>query len=106
MHAAARVGARIAGAFLVAPADVEQAPGLEELRGFGPVPRVRLPFPSCVIASTDDPYLKAERAVEFAQAWGADLRLAGPAGHLNTASGLGHWPEGRAWLAEFSRRLG
>ena len=51
------------------------------------------------MVSTDDSYCSAERGSAFAADWGAGLVVAGPRGHLNDASGLGDWPEGRAMLA-------
>jgi predicted alpha/beta hydrolase family esterase len=104
VHHAARGGRRIAGALLVAPADVEHAPGLPMLRGFGPVPRTPLPFPAAVVASTDDPYLPRAGAAEFASAWGAELHDVGAAGHINSDSDLGEWAAGRAIWDDFRRR--
>jgi predicted alpha/beta hydrolase family esterase len=62
------------------------------------MPLVRLPFPSVVVASSDDPYVTVERATTFATAWGSALKLVEGAGHLNSASGLGEWPAGYALL--------
>jgi hypothetical protein len=62
------------------------------------MPLVRLPFPSIVVASTDDPYVTVDRATAFATAWGSRLTLVERAGHLNSASGLGDWPLGYALL--------
>ena len=45
----------VAGALLVAPADVDRAGAPVELQGFAPTPRFARPFPSLVVASTDDP---------------------------------------------------
>src|SRR6266545_783912 len=48
-HWAGRPGAAARGALLVAPADVDCALRTsEEVRSFGPIPLVRLPFPSIV----------------------------------------------------------
>jgi uncharacterized protein len=100
-----RGGAGVAGAFLVAPSDVE-APGYPvEGRTFSSMPLVPLPFPSMVIASTDDVYVSVERAKQFASAWGSELRFIGDAGHINGASGHGPWPEGEAMLLDFIARL-
>jgi uncharacterized protein len=63
---------------------------------------VRLPFPSVVVASTDDPYVSVARATEFAEAWGSRLTLIGDAGHINGASGHGPWPDGEAMLFELA----
>jgi predicted alpha/beta hydrolase family esterase len=97
--AAARPASAVAGAFLVAPADIERA-GVPELENFCPVPLQRLPFPSIVVASTDDPWCTPERTRLFADAWGARLEFTGAHGHLNSDSGLGDWPFGRKLLAE------
>jgi predicted alpha/beta hydrolase family esterase len=64
------------------------------------MPLLRLPFRTIVVASTNDGYVTAERAAYFARCWGARIEFAGPAGHINSASGLGSWPEGFALLQE------
>ena len=84
----------VRGALLVAPSDVEAPSYPEGTEGFKPMPRNRLPFPSIVVASTDDPYVPLERAEDFARAWGSELVNIGPAGHVSSASGLGDWPVG------------
>ena len=95
--AAIRKG-KAAGAFLVAPADVEAANCPSELRPFAPIPRRVIPFPTHVVASHDDPYVTPKRAEEFATSWGATFTDIGNAGHINSDSGHGAWPEGRALL--------
>ncbi|MBX3735834.1 MAG: serine hydrolase family protein [Candidatus Didemnitutus sp.] len=104
-HAVRCGGGKIAGAFLVAPSDVERAPDLPMLRGFGPIPRERLAFPALVIASTDDPYASLTRATEWAEGWGAELRVLERLGHINSDSDLGAWPVGQALWQEFLGRL-
>ena len=49
-----------------------------------------------MIASSNDPHCSIERAQQFAKAWGSDLSIIANAGHINTASGHGPWPEGPA----------
>lgn len=89
----------IRAALLVAPADVESAcPAREAVQGFGPIPMQRLPFPSTVVTSADDPYVSVERAAAFAAAWDASLIDIGPCGHINVEAGFGPWPEGRCML--------
>lgn len=89
----------IKAALLVAPADVEEAgPAREAVRGFGPIPLRRLPFPSTVVTSADDPYVSVGRATAFAAAWGASLIDIGRCGHMNVEAGFGPWPEGRRML--------
>jgi uncharacterized protein len=99
-HAAARLSAAtVAAALLVAPADVDSpAHTPPETRDFAPLPLRPLPFPANVVASRDDPYVTLARARELAAAWGAEFVDAGARGHLNAASGLGDWPEGRRLL--------
>lgn len=93
----------VAGALLVAPADVERSDTPAELRSFAPVPTERLPFPSVLVASRTDPYLDWQRAVELATNWGSRLHDAGAAGHINTDAGFGPWPEGLTLLGELMR---
>jgi hypothetical protein len=83
----------VAGALLVAPADVDRGTA-RELAGFAPTPQQPLPFPSIVIGSQDDPWIAIDRARGLAACWGSHFVDAGRAGHLNAASGLGRWPEG------------
>jgi predicted alpha/beta hydrolase family esterase len=91
----------IAGAMLVAPADVDSdAHTPPEMRAFRPMPMATLPFHSIVIASSDDPYVDRNRAAAFATAWGSRFVDIGAAGHINTGSGFGAWPLGRLLLDE------
>ena len=76
-----------------------------DVAAFGPVPRGPLPFPSLLVASRDDPYCAYERAEDFGYAWGAATLDAGTAGHLNTDSGYGPWPEGLMRFAGFIKQL-
>jgi hypothetical protein len=104
----------VAGAFLVAPADVDNASAWPVTEGevfdvpgsgFAPLPREPLPFPAALIASTNDPYCTIERARALAGAWGATLVEAGALGHINPASGHGPWPEGVLRFGGFLSRL-
>lgn len=91
--------AKVRGALLVAPADIDTAevPGLVNFR---PVPLAPLPFPSVVVAGDDDPWAALPRSELFARAWGSRLVVVPGGGHLNAASGLGAWPQGRELLEE------
>jgi predicted alpha/beta hydrolase family esterase len=98
-HWASRPGIVAKGALLVAPADVDspfRTP--DEVRSFSPISLKRLPFPSVVVASTDDPFVSMERANEFAAAWGSRMVTLEKAGHINADAGFGPWPEGRRLL--------
>lgn len=105
----------IAGAFFVAPADVDNAsqwPVTEgytfgsAAHGFAPLPTTPMPFPTHIIASENDPYCSLSRAKEVAQQWGATIAEAGAVGHINVNSGHGPWPEGLMQLGWFLKRLG
>lgn len=94
-------GRGVAGALLVAPADVDRdVPRTEVLRHFAPLPRRALPFPSIVVASRDDPYVAFERAALFARDWGSRLVDLGAAGHINVASGHHSFSRGLTLLRE------
>jgi len=90
--------ARVRGALLVAPSDIEAPSYPPGTTGFAPLPLDRLPFASVVVASSDDPYVTLVRARQFAAAWGGELVDIGAAGHINTGSGHGPWPDGLALL--------
>jgi predicted alpha/beta hydrolase family esterase len=89
---------RVKAALLVAPGDPEREALRPVLSSWSPVAMQRLPFASVLIGSENDPYCSAERACQFAEAWGADWVSAGLQGHLNADSQLGDWPEGHAQL--------
>lgn len=97
----------VLGALLATPPDFERPmpegyPSLAELEAGGwlPVPRGRLPFPSLVAASRDDPLGAFDRVAELARGWGSRLVDLGPVGHLNPASGFGDWPMAESLIAE------
>jgi uncharacterized protein len=89
---------KVRGALLVAPSDPEGPSFPDGPTGFAPMPLARLPFPSIVVASRDDPYVTPERAREYAGAWGSEVVDLGDAGHINAASGLGTWAAGYGLL--------
>jgi len=96
--------AKVQGALLVAPGDVEREDLRQQIPGWAPIVRQRLPFAAVLVGSADDPYCSAERARGLAADWGARFVDAGARGHLNAESGLGDWPEGRALLLEPNRK--
>ena len=63
----------------------------------------RVPVRSILVASADDPYGTAAHAAEVARVWGSELVEVGAKGHVNAASRLGAWPEGRALLERLVR---
>ena len=107
VHWALRHRRAIAGALLATPADVESPlpegyPAMQtlEANGWLPIPRVRLPFPSVVAASSNDPLGRVERIAALAHAWGSRLVDIGAAGHLNPASEYGAGPGAELLLPE------
>lgn len=101
-HWALRRGsAPIKGALMVAPADVDNRDTIPaEAACFGPMPLGLLPFPTTVVASTNDSFVELQRAQVFATAWGSDFHNIGAAGHINADSHLGEWDAGWALLQD------
>ncbi len=96
---------RVGGAFLVAPPWLTASDSCPpQLAEFLPVPTSKLPFPSILAASEDDPYLPIEIAVRLARAWGSEFADLGRQGHINIASGHGDWPEGERLLERLTQR--
>jgi uncharacterized protein len=93
---------RVRGALLVAPPDVEREGGPPQIATWRPIVRQRLPFPTLVVYSEDDPYAAVDRVLDMATDWGSTARSAGRRGHLNGESGLADWPEAQSWLAELA----
>jgi uncharacterized protein len=108
MHwATSPLAARVAGAFMVAPSDRGPADIWDgaAASGFAPMVLDRLPFPALVLAARNDPYVAFDRAVIFADRWGADLIDMGQAGHMGNDAGLGVWPVGLVHLGAFLATL-
>lgn len=85
----------IVGALLVAPADAEASKRLTFVVGFHEIPQEKLPFPSVVVASSNDRYASISRSEKFAKDWGSQFINLGKKGHINAVSGLGDWEEGQ-----------
>jgi predicted alpha/beta hydrolase family esterase len=97
---------KVKGAFLVAPLDVDENRKISKKhKAFTNVPRDPLPFPSLMVASSDDDYCTIERAADLASAWGSEFHNAGNAGHINLASGHGPWPEGLMMFTRLMQRI-
>jgi len=97
-HWADRYQRTIKGAFLVAPSDVEAPSYPPGTTGFAPMPLNTLPFPTIVVASSNDRYVHLERAKHFAWKWGSRFTSLGNLGHINADSGIGDWSQGYALL--------
>lgn len=92
VHSVARDPANVAGLLLVAPADPEKF-GVAAL-----LPERSLGLPSILIASTNDPWMPAERARQWAARWDSTFVDAGALGHINADSGLKDWLSGQHQL--------
>lgn len=97
---ASRCADRIRGAMLVAPANPERFSerGLESRTSIRSIssklPHGALGFPTVVVASTNDPWMRFTTASVWAERWGARLVNLGQAGHINADAGFGPWPQG------------
>ncbi|MEP7000207.1 MAG: alpha/beta hydrolase [bacterium] len=91
---------KILGALLVAPSDPDGPRYPIGPTGFSPMPLERLPFASIVVTSDDDEYVAEQQARRYASAWGSGIVVVAGAGHINSASGLGAWPQGYALLEQ------
>lgn len=107
VHWAQNPARPIQGALLATPADLELPlpigyPTADDLHraGWNPTPRGTLPFPSIVAASRNDPLGRYRRIAGMAEVWGSRLVDLGEVGHLNPASGYGHWPQAEKLLQE------
>ncbi|SHE79502.1 RBBP9/YdeN family alpha/beta hydrolase [Pedobacter caeni] len=94
----------IKGALLVAPADVDSPTHTPDIiRNFAPIPLSKLPFPSIVVASRNDPYIDLQRAMYFAEQWGSEFIDVGSKGHINSETDLGLWEEGQLLLQRLNK---
>lgn len=93
LHALPGIIDRVAGVFLVAPAD----PDKFAVRHLLP----SLPAPVCgaLVASRSDPWMTFAGAEALAAQYGLPVLDAGDAGHINVESGHGEWLQGREWFA-------
>ena len=100
---------KVRAALLVAPGDVERDDLRQMIPGWAPIVRQKLPFPALMVAADNDPYCASARSRGLAVDWGARFVDASAedagrvGGHLNSDSGLGDWPQGRALLNEISK---
>ncbi len=99
---------------LVAPADPERfdQSGVKRWHGIGAsesiraqIPANRLPVPSLLIASDNDPWMQASKAQLWGNCWGSCTFTLKDAGHINTASGFGPWPDGLKLFNHFKHSV-
>jgi predicted alpha/beta hydrolase family esterase len=97
--------ANILGVFLAAVPDVQSVNFSEVILGYQTPPLEKLPFPSLILVSTDDPYSSIDRAAYFSRNWGSELISIGDLGHVNTDSNLGKCFQGKDLLNKFMGSL-
>ncbi len=97
-------GRPIAGAVLVSVPDPAGPSFPTRATGFS-LSTQRLPCPSLVLASSDDPYGTLDHQRRAASVWGASLIELGHHGHVNEESGLGFWVRGHELVSAFRAGL-
>jgi len=86
---------KVRSALLVAPCHLDRTAEIHpNAIDFGSMPLKRLPFPSLVVSSLDDPYMGFDQSRHCASVWGSNLINLGYAGHINIAAGFGRWVQG------------
>ena len=110
VHWAAKHQHAIQGALLVTPPDLNirwpaKYPSSDTLRleGWDPLPNQILPFPSIVVASTNDPLASLAAVMDMAKTWGSQLVNLGEVGHLNPAAGFGPWPQAEQFIHQLDQ---
>ncbi|WP_409522979.1 RBBP9/YdeN family alpha/beta hydrolase [Nitrincola sp. MINF-07-Sa-05] len=93
-HWASRTRLTVKGVLLVAPPDPDGINFPSTAIGFGSLPIEAFNFPSIMVVSSNDPYGDLTFAQDFANHWGSRFINIGEAGHINTETGLGDWPQG------------
>jgi predicted alpha/beta hydrolase family esterase len=91
--------ARVQGALLVAPPDIERDDMPPNLLPWRPIVRRALPFAAIAVTSDDDPFSGPTPSAQLARDWGARQVGIGAAGHINGDSGLDDWLAGQTLLA-------
>lgn len=89
---------KVAGVFLVSIPDPAGPEFPAEARGFSELRLERVPVPTVVVSSRNDPYGSSAFHAAVSLAAGAELVDVGERGHINAASDLGDWDEGWAIL--------
>ena len=97
-HWAQQASVPVRAALLVAPPDPRSPAFPASARGFETVPSGRLPFPTLLVASSNDPFGSVDYAKQCATSWGSAFAEAGAIGHINAESEIGAWPAGLVLL--------
>lgn len=92
--------ARVHGALLVAPPDIARDDMPAALHSWRTPVLATLTFAATCVVSSDDPFGSEAAGLAMATSWGAHAVTLGAKGHVNAASGLGDWFEGRRMLLD------
>ena len=92
----------IIAAMFVAPPDTTREDFPKEIVGFKHVAKEKLPFKSVCIISDNDPYATTKSSQNLANSWGSEALHVGAKGHINLASNLGEWEEGKNILEKIT----
>ncbi len=90
---------RIAAALFVAPAEPDKF-GVAAL-----LPHERLPIPTTLLSSDNDPWMSAASTRLWAGRWGSRWSSLGHAGHINTEAGFGPLPYARQWVTAMQQQM-
>lgn len=96
---------KVIAALLVAPPDVKRVGFPKEIVGFNNPPLNKLPFPSIAVISEDDPYADVNEIEKIISKWGCESLHVGKKGHINLASNLGDWEEGKQILTKLTCKV-
>jgi uncharacterized protein len=89
---------KVAGLFLVSVPNPAGAAFPTAAEGFAELRLQKVPVPTVVVSSSNDPYGTSAFHSSVSDALDAELVKVGALGHINATSGLGGWPEGRRIL--------
>ncbi len=95
----------VAGLFLVGLPDIDREDFPNECVGFSPVPRIKLPIPTTMLASEDDEYCDYDVSKKWSQILGVKLVNVGKQGHMGDAAKLGDWEQGQQLFKQFLQSL-
>ena len=76
------------------PPDLENPFQYLPIQNFTPIPTKKFPFPSVIVASSNDYWATKEWTIQFSQNRGSELLFIGNAGHINAESGYTNWDDG------------
>lgn len=96
---------KIAAVMMVACADVDSEEHTPDIvRSFAPLPLNKMPYPSVLVISENDPYVEKERASYFAAKWSSKPIFIGNKDHISSGPLVGEWEEGQEILSDLIKR--